>query len=721
MGWFDDQIKERIKNDNDNLEKSYKLLANSIMGELSSFGDAVMAKNAIEDIICFYGEKSIDPPGLMEEFYDKLEFMLRPTGIMHRSITLKDDWYKNVFNPIIVFTHSGEPTALLPHKHGCYAYTDKENDKMVKIDKNTSKIFEEKAICFYRPLPQKSIGIADLVEFILKSVNLEDIFIFVVLGLVLNLLGILIPVIIKLVFGTIIPSGEISNLIPAVVLSICIAFAIAIISASKGLALKRLKEKINVSVDNAIMGRILNLPAKFFKTYNAGELQGIVSSVSQLCNIMTDAAFVAFISCVFSVVYFIQIKLMTPSLLYTSVLVVAVQVFVITVSMIVGVRISRKQIKLTNQLNGLVFKLFSGIQKIKLAGAERRAFVKWAEKYSERSKYTYNPPLIMKIQPFIAELIFFIGSVLIYYKAEISNISSADYIAFISAYALISITVIMFARESRQIAGIKPIIEIINPVLEAIPENSYSKKSLTRISGTIEFNNVSFRYEENSPYIVKNMSLKIKSGEYIAVVGKTGCGKSTLIRLLLGFETPESGAIYYDNRDLQTIDLRGLRRNIGVVMQNGKLFAGDIYSNIVISAPWLSVDEAWEAARLAGIDEDIKNMPMGMQTLISEGQGGISGGQKQRIMIARAVAPQPKILVFDEATSALDNITQRIVSDSLDNLKCTRIVIAHRLSTIRQCDRVIVLDNGSIIEDGTYDKLLNAGGFFSQMVKRQML
>ncbi len=721
MGWFDDQIKDRIKNDNDNLEKSYKLLANSIMGEISSFSSTVMAKNAIEDIICFYGEKPIDPPGLMDDFYDKLEFMLRPTGIMHRNITLKDNWYKNVFNPIIVFNHCGEPLALLPHKRGWYVYIDKKNDKKVKVDKDTSKKFTEDAICFYRPLPQKSIDIADLAEFTLKSISLKDVFIFIILGLLSNLLGVLIPLIIKLIFSMTIPFGKISNLIPVAILSFCIAIAIAIITASKNIALKRLKEKITVSVDNAIIGRILNLPVKFFKNYNAGELQGIISSVSQLCNIMTDAVFTTFVTCIFSVIYFIQIKLMIPSLLYTSVLVVAIQILVIAISMIVGTRILRKQIKLEIQLNGLIFKLFSGIQKIKLAGAERRAFVKWAEKYSEKSKYTYNPPLIMKIQPFITETIFFIGSVLIYYKAEISNISSADYMAFISAYALISVVVILLARESRQIAGIKPIVEMVKPILEAVPEYSYSKKSLTRISGTIEFNNVSFRYEETSPYIVKNMNLKIKAGEYIAVVGKTGCGKSTLVRLLLGFEIPESGAIYYDNRDLQTIDLRGLRRNIGVVMQNGKLFAGDIYSNIVISAPWLSVDEAWEAARLAGIDEDIKNMPMGMQTLISEGQGGISGGQKQRIMIARAIAPKPKVLIFDEATSALDNITQRIVSDSLDNLKCTRIVIAHRLSTIKQCDRIIVLDNGSIIEDGTYEKLLNAGGLFSQLAKRQML
>lgn len=205
----------------------------------------------------------------------------------------------------------------------------------------------------------------------------------------------------------------------------------------------------------------------------------------------------------------------------------------------------------------------------------------------------------------------------------------------------------------------------------------------------------------------------------MAIVGKTGCGKSTLMRLMLGFEKPQRGAVYFDGKDIASMDLKSLRRNIGVVMQSGKLFQGDIFSNITISAPQLTLDDAWEAARMAGMEEDIRQMPMGMNTLISEGQGGISGGQRQRLMIARAIAPKPKILMFDEATSALDNITQKTVSESLDGLKCTRIVIAHRLSTIRHCDRILVLDQGKIVEDGSYEELLEKKGFFSELVERQ--
>lgn len=270
-------------------------------------------------------------------------------------------------------------------------------------------------------------------------------------------------------------------------------------------------------------------------------------------------------------------------------------------------------------------------------------------------------------------------------------------------------------------AQIKPVYEMVRPILRAVPEVSAGKKVVTRLSGGIELNNVSFRYSESMPLVVDNLSLKIRPGQYVAIVGKTGCGKSTLMRLLLGFETPQKGAVYYDGKDLAQMDLKSLRRNIGVVMQSGGLFQGDIFSNITISAPWLTMDDAWQAAEMAGIADDIRRMPMGMHTVIAEGSGGVSGGQRQRLMIARAIAPKPKILMFDEATSALDNLTQKTVSDSLDSLKCTRVVIAHRLSTIKQCDRVVVLDGGRIIEDGTYDELLTQGGFFAELVARQRL
>ena len=313
------------------------------------------------------------------------------------------------------------------------------------------------------------------------------------------------------------------------------------------------------------------------------------------------------------------------------------------------------------------------------------------------------------------------GMIFMYYVAIENHISIAEYMAFNSAYGMISAALLSFAKITSSIAIVIPIVEMIEPIFKTVPEVLEDKQLVERISGSIEMSNVSFRYHDNMPYILNHLSLKIQAGQYVAIVGKTGCGKSTLMRLLLGFEKPLRGGIYYDGKDINNLDLRSLRHKIGVVMQDGKLFQGDIFSNIIISAPRLTLDDAWEAARKAGMAEDIQRMPMGMFTLISEGTGGISGGQRQRLLIARAIAPKHKVLMFDEATSALDYMTQKIVSDSLDTLNCTRIVIAHRLSTIKNCDRIIVLDNGKIIEDGTYDELILKNGIFTELVKRQRL
>jgi ABC-type bacteriocin/lantibiotic exporter with double-glycine peptidase domain len=270
-------------------------------------------------------------------------------------------------------------------------------------------------------------------------------------------------------------------------------------------------------------------------------------------------------------------------------------------------------------------------------------------------------------------------------------------------------------------ATVNPLFNMARPILEAEPEINEGKIALEEIHGNIELKNVSFKYTDNGPLILNNLSLSIQEGEYIAIVGQTGCGKSTLVRLLLGFEKPIEGSVEFDGINIEDVDLTTLRRNIGTVMQNGNLFHADIFSNIIISSPGLGEEDAWRAAEIANIADDIREMPMGMKTVISEGQGGISGGQKQRIMIARAIVHRPKVLIFDEATSALDNMTQKSISESINRLNCTRIVIAHRLSTIKNADRIIMLEGGKIIEEGNYDSLIEKKGKFAELVERQRL
>lgn len=554
-----------------------------------------------------------------------------------------------------------------------------------------------------------------------NCMTMSDSVIMVLAPLAVTGVGMLMPRITKALTGPVITSGSTRILVCIAICMICTAMSSHLISSISSLLNSRLQIKTSLGVQSAMMMRIMSLPANFFRKYSPGELTSRSQSVSSLCSLIVGLFVGTGLTSLTSLLYITQIFRFAPALVVPSLLIILTTVTFTVVSSVVQIRISKKHMEHAAKESGMTYAMISGVQKIKLAGAEKRFFARWLNIYSEGAELVYAPPLFIKINGVITTGIGLVSNIILYYFAAESGVDQSSYFAFTAAYGAVMGAFSMLSGIALSLGNIKPILEMAEPFLKAEPETADNKEIVTKLSGGIELNNVCFRYSENSPYIVNNMSLKIKPGEYVAIVGKTGCGKSTLMRLLLGFEKPEKGAIYYDGKDMNSLELGSLRRRIGSVIQSGGLFQGDIYSNIVISAPHLTLDEAWEAAEIAGIAEDIRNMPMGMQTIISEGQGGISGGQKQRLMIARAVAPKPKILMFDEATSALDNMTQKKVSEALDKMGCTRIVIAHRLSTIRRCDRILVLDGGGVIEEGSYEELIAKGGFFAELVERQRL
>ena len=298
-------------------------------------------------------------------------------------------------------------------------------------------------------------------------------------------------------------------------------------------------------------------------------------------------------------------------------------------------------------------------------------------------------------------------------------LSEGAFMAFICAFNQFLRDCLKMSMALITSLNIITLYERVKPILEEVPESSEHSTDPGELVGDIEMNSISFRYHEEQPLVLNDVSFKINQGEMVAFVGTSGSGKSTIMRLLLGFESPEAGSIYYDNDAYDSMNKDLVRRQIGVVLQSGALMSGSIYKNIVGNSE-LTLEDAWEAARMAGMEEDIKNMPMEMHTVISEGAGTFSGGQRQRLMIARAIAHKPRLLFMDEATSALDNRTQNIVSESLDKLQATRIVIAHRLSTVRNADRIYVLDKGTIVESGSYDELMDQNGIFSSLAKRQI-
>ena len=725
MSWFDDQIRLRKQKDQEVFEDSIFRMASVVLGRPGAGAlndERIVTKAAIDEILKYYHVQSSEIPETLTDADEQLEYCLRPHGIMRRNVRLEEGWYRDAFGPMLGFYGETRlPVALLPKPFMGYCFLDPVSGEWQTLNRQTAAQFAEDAVCFYRPLPLKKLGIPDLLLYMKGCLSAGDVLMIAALTLLATLVGMLMPRITRTLTGTVLERGSLAMLTGAAVFTVCTIISMQLISSVRELMMNRIEIKTSLSVEAAVMMRVMNLPADFFRRYSSGELSSRFGAVNQLCSQLLGGVFSMGLSSLMSLLYITQIFHFAPALVMPALAIILLTVGIGVIAALLQIRISKRAMELGAKNEGLSYALINGVQKIKLAGAEKRVFARWARSFSEVAELNYNPPLFLKVSSVIVTAVGLAGTLLLYDLAVETRVTPSEYLAFNAAFGMVMGAFSALSGVALTVARIRPILEMAEPILKTEPESAEHKAMVTRLSGNIELSKVSFRYRESMPYVIDGLSLKIKAGEYVAIVGATGCGKSTLMRLLLGFEKPERGAIYYDGRDMTGLDLGSLRRRIGAVTQNGSLFQGDIYSNIVISAPQLSLEEAWEAAELAGIADDIRAMPMGMQTLISEGQGGISGGQKQRLMIARAIAPKPKILMFDEATSALDNKTQKQVSDALDSLKCTRIVIAHRLSTIRHCDRILVLDRGRIVEDGNYDELIAKNGLFAALVAKQRL
>lgn len=725
MGWFQEQIKSRIINDEEMLKEAFADLSSSVMGKQASgsmfCGEGQSVRGAVGEILKYYRCPIPDvKTGESEDIAEQLEQLLRPVHILRRAVRLTGDWYRDSDGPLLAKLGE-QAVALIPGRLWGYRYHDPETNKVIKIHQSNAAQFREEAFCFYRPLPQRALTSKDLLRYMVSSLSLSDYVTFALTALFVTMIGMITPIVNNLIFSRVILSMDIGFLLSSILLLLSSYIALFLITIFKQLLLARINTKLKTALQAAFMGRLLALPTGFFKLYSAGQIAEQTNMIGSFCEMVINAVLSVGLMAVFSLLYVFQIIAYAPALVLPAMLTILAALIFSVCTIMEQSRLTSRKLGFSAKTNGLIYQLFKGIQKIRLVGAENRAFSQWAYQYSDIARLDFDPPFIIKGSAAITNVIRLLGTAAIYLLAARSQISIANFMSFNVAYGMVSSSVLSLSAAAAALATIGPIIHMLRPILQAAPEVTEGAVRVTRLSGSIELNNISFRYSESMPLVINNLSLKVHKGQYVAIVGKTGCGKSTLIRLLLGFEKPQLGAVYYDGKDLKDLDAGTVRRNIGVVMQNGKLLNGSIYANIVISAPWLTMEDAWEAAEMAGLAEDIRAMPMGMHTMVSEGGGGFSGGQKQRLMIARAVAAKPRILLLDEATSALDNITQKHVSDALSGLHSTRIVIAHRLSTVRECDRIIVLDGGRIAEDGTYDELISRSGIFSDLVARQRL
>lgn len=647
----------------------------------------------------------------------------RHNDLRTRQVKLGSHWWNKDSGAMLGFYgEDKQPVALLREKKR-YEMHNPATGTVVEIDEETEKDISEIAYNIYVSFPDKKLTFKDLLRLSLRHVK-GDLVMIVIMGLTAALLTMLTPVLTGYIFDNVIPDSSFSELYQVCAALVLAAFAGVSLQATRNIALLRLEGKSNMELQAGIWDRILKLPSQFFRKFSAGELATRADGLNQIRQLLAGATLTTLLTAIFNSLHIVLLFYYAPTLGWIGIGLVLISLLLLSGSVWYRVGFRKKSQNISQKLNGTVQQLLNGISKIKTTGSEGSALLVWAKKFANQVNYNYRieknqnlATIFVGVYPILASGVFFymVGS-----SENHMDLSTGAYLAFAAAFTTVFTAITTLTQTADQLTQATVIYQNAQPILEATPEVDKTKKTPGALKGLIEIESMSFSYEKNGPMVLKDINLSVEPGEFVAVVGPSGAGKSTLFRLLLGFEKPVEGNIYFDHKNLADLDINLVRRQFGVVLQESKLMAGTLYRNIVGSRTELSMDNAWDAAEKVGLADDIKAMPMNMHTMVSENGGNISGGQKQRLMIARSIIQHPNILLMDEATSALDNHTQKLVSDSLDNIKATRIVIAHRLSTIMHADKIIVLKDGRIEERGNYDQLMSNDGVFAELANRQI-
>ena len=666
-------------------------------------------------------------PTAQSEESQGLQGIARASGFRTRRITLTRNWWQTDSGPLLAFTKEEDlPVALLPVKATKYELLDPLELTRTPVNCYNAAKLAPTAYTFYRPLPDREITKFDFLKFAFRG-RTPDLIKIGLLGVVTVFLGMLIPQLTGIFIDYAIPDANFNLLIQMGLVLLTASFGVAIFNWAQSLAILRIHTQIGYDAQAAIWDRLLKLKPAFFRQYATGDLHNRVSAIIQIRNRLNASILQTLFRSFFSL---LNLGLLLIYSVPLALVAMAVALVVMIITIISGM-ITRRKMRPLQQLSGEIFgltvQLIGGVSKLRVAAAESKAFACWAQKYTQQIKLMLSTQLIEDVLATINVILPTLTSILLFSLVVYLNqqsppetrLSTGTFLAFITAFATFIAGATQLSNTVIDILEITILWERAQPILKSQPEVDSNKFYLGKIAGEMKLEQVCFRYRQDSPLVLDHINLEAKAGEFIAIVGPSGSGKSTILRLLLGFETPESGTIFYDGKDLSGLDIAAVRRQLGVVLQNGRIMSGSIWENIVGGAI-VTHDEAWSALQMAGLAADIRAMPMGIHTIISEGGSNLSGGQRQRLFIARALVHQPQILLFDEATSALDNRTQAIVTQSLETLGVTRIVIAHRLSTIRHADRIYVLQGGKIVQQGNFEKLVAVEGLFADLMALQL-
>ncbi|MBW7474046.1 NHLP bacteriocin export ABC transporter permease/ATPase subunit [Paenibacillus oenotherae] len=651
-----------------------------------------------------------------------LHDIAQASGVRSRKVVLKGEWWKEDNGPLVAYLEeSSEPIALVPSSSASYTWTNPASGEGGAVTAEVASKLHPMAYMFYRAFPSKPLGVIDILRFGSHKSVRRDIAVLLFMGAIAGLLGMLIPIATGMMFDTVIPESYRGPLVQMALILFSVTLAIALFQLTGSMASLRMEGRMDSFIQAAIWDRLLNLPVAFFRNYTAGDLAIRANSINAIRQLLSGAVLGSLFSGLFSIFNYALLFHYDAGLALAAGVLVLISIAVTAAIGLLQIRFQRKLLDIQGRISGLMLQLLNGVSKFRMAAAENRAFFLWARAFAEQKKLSFRARMLDNQLGVFQSFYPLVASMVLFYMvaSKESSLSAGQFIAFYTAFSAFLAAMLSMASALLSLVHVVPLYERAKPILQTLPEVHDQLEDPGDLSGAIEVRHIGFRYGADQPMVLKDISLNIKAGQFVAFVGASGCGKSTLLRLLLGFEQPESGSVYFDGQDMRSLDVSLLRSQFGVVLQNSKLMSGDMYTNIVGSSN-LTVDEAWEAAAMAGLDEDIRNMPMGMHSVISEGGSTLSGGQRQRLMIARAIARRPKVIFFDEATSALDNRTQAIVSESLERLQATRIVIAHRLSTITNADLIYVLDKGMVVQSGTYEELMAETGLFAELASRQL-
>ncbi|MDQ0746260.1 NHLM bacteriocin system ABC transporter ATP-binding protein [Streptomyces africanus] len=652
---------------------------------------------------------------------DPVEQVALASRVRTRAVRLDGRWWRDNVGPLVGHRAlSGAPVALL-WRRGGYVAVHPSTGRETPIEKANADEFEPRAVMFYRPLPERGLSPLRLLRFCMQGIR-GDLTGLLLSGLVTVAIGALVPIATGKVLGEFVPKAQ-TDLIVQVCMAVMLS---SVVSAAfmllQNLTILRLEGRVEATLQPAVWDRLLRLPTRFFTERSTGELASAAMGISSIRRLLAGVGP--------TVAQSVTVGAMNLGLLLwfsVPMAMAAIGMLVVIAAVFLGlglwqVRWQRRLVVLSNKLNNQAFQTLRGLPKLRVAAAENYAYAAWASQFARSRELQQKVGRIKNLTTVLGAVYLPLCTLLMFMLLAgpaRGSMSAAAFLTFNTSVTMVLTSVTQLTGAFVSAVAALPLFEEIKPVLDATPEVRTASTRPGPLSGALEARRLSFRYSDDGPLVLDDVSFEVRPGEFVAVVGPSGCGKSTLLRLLIGFDRPVSGSVLYDGQDLAALDQSAVRRQCGVVLQHAQPFTGSILDVICGTEPY-TPEEAMAAAEMAGLAEDIKRMPMGLHTIVS-GSGAVSGGQRQRLMIAQALIRRPRILFFDEATSALDNETQRTVIESTKALNATRIVIAHRLSTVMDADRVVVMEDGKVVQQGPPAQLLaDTGGRLHELVRRQM-